>query len=105
MDAGWLVFRNGTASQAVCTPWTISQRTIRVALPIKTEVYRHEKPNSNGTLGDVIRAARLAAGYTREQFSKISGIPIYWLGRWERDRAVSSKSNWETVKRFLRIEV
>lgn len=55
--------------------WTISQRTIRVILPKKSEVCRHEKLNPTGTLGDAIGAARMQACLTHQQLSKATGLP------------------------------
>jgi DNA-binding transcriptional regulator YiaG len=84
--------------------WTISQRTIHTVLPIKTEAYRYEKPNPASTLGDAIRAARQKAGLTREQFSKMVGVPVYWLGRWERNRSHPSKMQWRGLAEALHLE-
>jgi transcriptional regulator with XRE-family HTH domain len=63
-------------------------------LPIKAPFARHEKPFPTGTLGDLIRTRRQEAGLTREQLSQATGIPIYCLGRWERDRSTPSHTDW-----------
>lgn len=85
--------------------WTFTQRTIHVVLPIKAEVLRHEKLNPTGTLGDAIRAARLQAGLTREQLSEATGIPIYWLGRWERERSSPTETQWQILAVTLRLSM
>ena len=80
--------------------WTFTQRTIHVVLANKPEVLRHEKPNPTGTIGDAIRAARLKAGLTREQLSAATGLPLYWLGRWERDRAIPTEAAWQILSKI-----
>jgi DNA-binding transcriptional regulator YiaG len=85
--------------------WTFTQRTIHIVLPIKPPILRHEKPNPTGTLGDAIRAARKQAGLTREKLSKIASIPIYWLGRWERDRSEPSPKQWIKLKAALPLSI
>jgi ribosome-binding protein aMBF1 (putative translation factor) len=82
--------------------WTFTQRTIHVVLPNKTEVFRHEKHFPTGTLGDLIRVRRKEAGLTREQLSKAAGIPIYWLGRWERDRSLPNQAEWVRLEKILK---
>ena len=72
---------------------------------MKAEVLRHEKLNPTGTLGDVIRAARLQAGLTREQLSEATGIPKHWLGRWERNRSLPSEDQWQALKTILRLNI
>jgi len=61
---------------------------------------RHEK-HISGRVGDLIRAKRLKAGLTREQLSKVSGIPIYWLGRWERHRSLPDAAEWNNLSTVL----
>jgi hypothetical protein len=83
--------------------WTFTQRTIHVILPNKTEVLRHEKHFPTGTLGDLIRTRRIEAGLTREQLSEATGIPIYWLGRWERDRSFPNQTEWIKLGKTLKL--
>jgi DNA-binding transcriptional regulator YiaG len=85
--------------------WIITQRTIHVVLPNKTEVLRHEKYFPTGTLGDLIRARRKEAGLTRGIFSKTTGISLRRLGRWERDRAMPSPAEWSKLGEVLRLPV
>jgi len=82
--------------------WTFTQRTIRVVLPNKTEELRHDKPFPTGTIGDRIRAQRTSAGMTREQLSQVTGIPVYWLGRWERDRSIPNRKQLSILSAILR---
>jgi DNA-binding transcriptional regulator YiaG len=91
-----------TLAQARCLAhWTFTQRTIHVVLPIKPSILRHEKSFPTGTAGDLIRARRIATGLTREQLSKATGIPLHWLGRWERDRALPSETEWQVLSSVL----
>jgi hypothetical protein len=80
--------------------WTFTQRTIHVVLPNKTEVLRHDRPTPTGTPGDLIRVRRKEAALTWEQLSKTTGIPIYWLGRWERDRRFQTRPNGGNFRDF-----
>jgi len=83
--------------------WTITQRTIHVVIPNKPPVLGHEKQILTGTAGDTIRLAREQAGLTREQLSKAVGIPVYWLGRWERDRALPTPAEWAVLSGILKL--
>jgi DNA-binding transcriptional regulator YiaG len=87
--------------------WIITQRTIHIVLPNKTEVLRNEKPVPAiiKTVGDFIRARRKEAGLTREILSKTTGISLHWLGRWERDRAMPSPAEWSKLGEVLRLPV
>jgi DNA-binding transcriptional regulator YiaG len=83
--------------------WTFTQRTLHVVLPNKTQVLRHEKHFPTGTPGDLIRARREEAGLTREQLSRATGIPIHWLGRWERDRSFPNQAEWISLGKILKL--
>lgn len=83
--------------------WTISQRSNRVDLPIKADDYRGEKTNYSGSAGEQIRTARMQAGLTRDQLSKLSGIPTFWLGRWERNRSIPNQIQWQQIAKKLPI--
>jgi len=85
--------------------WTITQRTIRVVLPNESEALRYKKHNPAGTAGDIIRLARKQAKLTREQLAAISGLPVYWIGRWERSRAIPNLRQLETIKKVLSLSV
>jgi hypothetical protein len=41
------------------------------------------------------------AGLTRRQLSVATGIPIHWLGRWERDRSFPTEAQWQTLSGIL----
>jgi hypothetical protein len=75
--------------------WIITQRTIHVVLPIKPLILRHEKPfpASIKAVGGLLTARRKEAGITREILSKTAGIPLHWLGRWERDAPFHHQQN------------
>ncbi|HVU07480.1 MAG TPA: helix-turn-helix transcriptional regulator [Verrucomicrobiae bacterium] len=79
--------------------WTFTQRTIHAVLSNKTKGLEYEKPNV--TEGDLIRNARCKANLTQEQLSKKSGIPRYWLGRWERGRALPGMAEWNKLAMML----
>jgi DNA-binding transcriptional regulator YiaG len=81
--------------------WTFTQRTIHVVLPIKPATLGHGKLNPASTLGDAIRAARHKANMTRQQLSVVTGIQIYWLGRWERDRLIPNELQWMKLGKIL----
>jgi hypothetical protein len=87
--------------------WIITQRTIHVVLSNKPEILRHEKPFPAiiKTVGDLLMARRKEAGLTRGILSKTTGIPLYWLGRWERDRAMPSPAEWIKLGEVLRLPV
>ncbi|HUB87286.1 MAG TPA: helix-turn-helix transcriptional regulator [Verrucomicrobiae bacterium] len=78
-----------------------TQRTIHVVLRIKTPILSRERPNLAGNLGEQIRTARQTDGMTRDELSKTTGIPVDWLGRWERDRSRPIAAEWQMVKNFL----
>jgi transcriptional regulator with XRE-family HTH domain len=48
-------------------------------------------------------ARRKEAGLTREILSKTTGIPLHWLGRWERDRSIPSPTEWNKLGEILRL--
>jgi DNA-binding transcriptional regulator YiaG len=75
---------------------TFTQRTIHVVLANKTEVLRHDKPFPAviKTIGDLLMARRKEASLTRQKLSETTGIPLHWLGRWERDRSFPSSAEW-----------
>jgi ribosome-binding protein aMBF1 (putative translation factor) len=83
--------------------WTFTQRTIHVALANKTPVLRYEKHILTGTVGDAIYAARKQAGMTQEQLAQAAGVSRYWLGRWERGRALPAPTEWNELSRILRL--
>jgi DNA-binding transcriptional regulator YiaG len=83
--------------------WTFTQRTIHIVLPIKAPVAQHKKPFPTGTLGDLIRAQRIKAGLTQRQLSTASGIPRYWLGRWERDRSFPNQAELIMLGKVLKL--
>ena len=83
--------------------WTFTQRTIHINLPIKPAVAQHIKHNPTGTLGDLIRSARKEASLTQKQLSQASGLPRYWLGRWERDRSFPNEAEWIMLGTILRL--
>jgi ribosome-binding protein aMBF1 (putative translation factor) len=91
----------------VLARWIITQRTIHVVLPNKPETLRHDKPFPAiiKTVGDFLMARRKEAGLTREILSKTTGIPLHWLGRWERDRAMPSMAEWSKLSEFIRLSV
>jgi transcriptional regulator with XRE-family HTH domain len=70
---------------------------------MKAPRFYHEKPFSPGTPGDLIRARRTEAGLTRRQLSAATGIPLYWLGRWERDRSFPNQMEWIKLNKVLRL--
>jgi hypothetical protein len=85
--------------------WIFTQRTIRVVLPKKAEVLRHEKPFPTviKTIGDLLMARRKEAGMTREKLSITTDIQLYWLGRWERDRSLPPATMWNKLSKILRL--
>jgi DNA-binding transcriptional regulator YiaG len=85
--------------------WTITQRTIHVVLPIKSAILKHGKPNLTGTVGSSIRFARKQVCLTQEQLAQTTGISRYWLGRWERNRALPNQAEWEKLSMSLRSTV
>ena len=84
--------------------WTITQRTIHIGLPIKSAILGRENLNLTGTVGDSIRAARKQAGMTQEQLAQATGISRYWLGRWERDRAMPTDAEWLVLATVLQLD-
>ncbi|MGH7975237.1 MAG: helix-turn-helix domain-containing protein [Limisphaerales bacterium] len=54
-----------------------------------------------GTTGDLIRTRRQKASLTREQLSRTTGVPVHWLGRWERDRLLPTRTGWEELSKVL----
>jgi DNA-binding transcriptional regulator YiaG len=83
--------------------WTFTQRTIHAVLPIKAPVAQHKKPFPTGTLGDLIRAQRIEAGLTQRQLATATGVPRYWLGRWERNRSFPNNAEWFNLSKVLRL--
>jgi ribosome-binding protein aMBF1 (putative translation factor) len=81
--------------------WTFTQRAVIVILPNKPPIQRHEKPNPTTKLGDLIRAARLKIGMTRDQLSAVSRFPVYILGRWERGRLCPSENELQKLAAYL----
>jgi len=81
--------------------WTITQRTIHVNLGMKPPVLAREKPNLTGTVGGSIRIARRQLDMTQEQLAQAAGISRYWLGRWERSRALPTEAQWLTLATVL----
>jgi DNA-binding transcriptional regulator YiaG len=81
--------------------WTFTQRTIHVDLPTKEPVAQYKKPFPTRTVGDLIRARRKEACLTRRQLSAVTGMPLYWLGRWERDRSFPNQEEWEKLSVVL----
>jgi len=63
-----------------------------------------ENLNLTGTVGDSIRAARKQAGMTQEQLAQATGISRYWLGRWERDRAMPTDAEWLVLATVLQLD-
>ena len=72
---------------------------------MKAPRFYHEKPFPTGTLGDLIRAQRREAGLSRKQLSIATGIPLYWLGRWELDRAFPNAVEWANLNKILRLPI
>jgi transcriptional regulator with XRE-family HTH domain len=70
---------------------------------MKAPRFYHGKPFPTGTLGDVIRAQRIEAGLTQKQLATASGVPRYWLGRWERDRALPNQAQWVSLGKVLKL--
>ena len=66
---------------------------------------RPAKQNDAGTLGSAIRAAREKAGLTQEELAAAAGLPRYWLGRWERGRALPTTDQRIKLTRVLRCEI
>jgi transcriptional regulator with XRE-family HTH domain len=64
---------------------------------------RHDKPFPTGTVGDLIRAQRMETGLTREQLAQATGIPVYWIGRWERDRSFPNQVEWIRLGKILKL--
>jgi hypothetical protein len=64
---------------------------------MKAPKFYHEKPFPTRTPGDVIRARRTAARLTRRQLSAATSVPLYWPGRWERDRALPNQAQWNSL--------
>lgn len=83
--------------------WTITQRTIRVILPMKAVNLENEKHNWNGIFGEAIRAARQKIGMTQENLAVASGIHRQWIGRWERNRAIPSLAEQDKLNEVLKI--
>jgi transcriptional regulator with XRE-family HTH domain len=71
---------------------------------MKAPRFYHGKPFPTGTLGDKIRAARTDARLTRHQLSAATGLPLYWLGRWERDRALPNQAQWSSLGKVLKLQ-
>jgi DNA-binding transcriptional regulator YiaG len=95
--------QSGLAPATCLAHWTFTQRTIHVDLPIKASVAQYKKPFPTGTVGDLIRARREEAGLTRRQLSAATGIPLYWLGRWERDRSFPNEMEWIKLGKVLKL--
>lgn len=45
----------------------------------------------------------MKAGLTQNESAKASGLPRYWLGRWERSRATPSKMDLEKLRSFFKL--
>jgi len=80
---------------------TFTKRTIHVVLPIQPRNRGHRKPNPTGTIGDSIRTARKQAGLNRGELAQATGIPVHWLGPWERDEIVPAQEEWARLSSFL----
>ena len=76
-----------------------------MVLPIKAQTNRPEKQNAAGMLGSAIRAAREKEGLTQEELAAAVGLPRYWLGRWERGRALPTDSERLKLAQVLRLNL
>ena len=70
---------------------------------MKVPRFYHGMHFPTGTLGDVIRARRTEARLTRRQLFAATDIPLYWLGRWERNRALPNQVQWTSLGKVLRL--
>ena len=85
--------------------WTFAQRSTRVILPMKASGNRPAKQNDVRSFGSAIRAARKKAGLTQEELAASARLPRYWLGRWERGRALPTADQRIKLTQVLRCAV
>jgi ribosome-binding protein aMBF1 (putative translation factor) len=83
--------------------WTITQRTIRVILTKKTKDSRQKELRQAGTVGAAICTAHLQSGLSRETIAEATGIPVYWLGRFERNRCSPTEAQWSRLQATLQL--
>jgi DNA-binding XRE family transcriptional regulator len=81
--------------------WTFTQRTIHSNLAPKSIIFRHAATIK--TPSDLLTTSRKEAGLTQEQLSQIVGIHRQWIGRWERNRALPSETDWKKLSTVLNL--
>jgi DNA-binding transcriptional regulator YiaG len=84
---------------------TFAQRIIHVANIRKTRLFFHHKPFplEIKTIGDLLMVRRKQAGFSHKQLAAKTGIRLHWLRRWEFDRAIPSQTEWNTLRKLLKI--
>ena len=68
---------------------------------MKAAVKRPAKQNQEGTFGGRMQSARKQAGLTQQELAAATGLPRYWLGRWERNRAVPNEAQYQKLSHLL----